>query len=355
MSADARLVWRLRAGFTAASLGAQMLFASAAPGFLQFTNLQSWTRTVPDGSGGAITLYTSPLLSTVPAWNELVPSWNMASNAAVTVEIRAGNGDRLTRFYNLGRWSLDTNRFPRTSTAGQVDVDGEVQTDTLVLKAPAAQVQVRLTFHGTNDPRADFRFLGLSLLDTTAAKAVPVPPTTGAWTRTLDVPVRSQADYPEGVQQWCSPTSLTMVLAYHAERRGQRERVFDVPDVARAVFDPGWPGTGNWAFNVAFAGTQPGLRAYVTRLADLREIEARIARELPVIASVSYAMLKGALRSEPGDGHLVVVAGFESSGDVVVNDPGVRRERVRRTILRGDFERAWAHSRNTVYILEPTN
>ena len=170
---------------------------------------------------------------------------------------------------------------------------------------------------------------------------------------TLDVPIRSQADYPEGVSQWCSPTSLTMVLAYYAKRLQRESLAMEVRDVAHAVYDPGWPGTGNWAFNMAFAGAQPGLRAVVLRMPELATLEAWLSREVPVIASVSHAQLNGREIADRNDGHLVVVVGFDRQGDVLVNDPGVRMERVRRTIARADFQRAWGYSRNTTYVVCP--
>src|SRR5580704_1387999 len=49
------------------------------------------------------------------------------------------------------------------------------------------------------------------------------------------------------------PPALAMVLAFHGYE-------LDIPTVAAGVFDSGYGGAGNWAFNVAFAG-RLGLRA----------------------------------------------------------------------------------------------
>lgn len=326
-----------------------------ASAVLYFDSLATFTRPAPgpDAENSRV----SPWIASPIPWTELIASWNVRSNVALHVEARARLGDHVTRFYDLGSWAVVTNhvatRVNRSSVRDQSDTDAEVQTDTLVLKAPATRFQIRLTFlQGLPGPD-DFRYLGVSLAGppTRGSEAPPTKPSTHA--APLDVPVRSQAEYPEGISQWCSPTSLTMVLAHHARTLHRPELEFAVPDVARAVFDPGWPGTGNWSFNVAFAGAQPGIRAYVARLENLAAIEPWIARKVPIIASVSYAMLKGRPQPERGDGHLVVVTGFDDAGDVVINDPGVRRERVRRTFARVDFERAWAHSRNTVYLIHP--
>ena len=144
-----------------------------------------------------------------------------------------------------------------------------------------------------------------------------------------------------------------MLLAFWARELGRPELDADVREVAAGVHDPGWPGTGNWPFNMAFAGARPGLRACVARFDGLSGLEAWTRRGLPVAISVSYAMLKGAPLAEPGDGHLVVVCGFTPDGDVVVDDPGVRRERVRRVFPRSDVARAWATSHRTVYLTWP--
>jgi hypothetical protein len=271
---------------------------------------------------------------------------------ALTVEARAFRPEGPTRFYTLGRWSADPTLGPRASVPGQKDEDGEVQTDTLVLKRLAFDFQLRLTLRGDAGRGEGVEFLAVSLLDP-SINAPPLPPNRKAWGRTLRVPVKSQADFPEGVQNWCSPTSTAMILGYWAKQLKTPSLDWYVPEVARMVHDPEWPGTGNWPFNTAFAGMQPGLQACVARFTDVSEIEDWIARGFPVAASVSYAQLLGRPKPAPGDGHLVVVVGFTKSGDVVLNDPGVRRERVRRVIPRNNFIAAWARSHRTIYLVWP--
>ena len=236
------------------------------------------------------------------------------------------------------------------------DAFGRVATDTLILVHPAAGIQARLTL-GPKTTTNDFRQFAVSVVATAGAMIEPEPePFRSAWGRGLAVPVRSQADFPEGVQSWCSPTSVTMVLGWWANRWGipsQPMPVPTVPEIARAVFDPGWPGTGNWAFNVAVLGQTPGLRSAVVRMAGLADLERWLASGRPVVTSVSYALLKGGPKPEAGDGHLVVVRGFTAMGEVLINDPGVRASRVPQTISRMAFRAAWAHSRNTAYVVWP--
>jgi uncharacterized protein YvpB len=321
--------------------GAQLLTLATA----------NFTAAEPGENSGAQVL-VSPRMSAAISWSELVVSWNVDPNVVLTVEVRALRPEGATHYYALGRWAADPTLGPRASIPGQKDEEGEVRTDTLVLTRPAVDFQLRLTLRGDAGGGKGVELLTVSVLDPSISPA-PLPANQKAWGRTLQVPVRSQADYPEGVQNWCSPTSMAMILGYWAKRWRRPALDWDVPQVARLVHDPEWPGTGNWPFNTAFAGMQPGLRACVARFTDVSEIEDWIARGFPVAASVSYAQLLGKPKTALGDGHLVVVVGFTKSGEVVVNDPGVRRERVRRVIPRDHFIAAWARSHRTVYLVWP--
>ena len=316
-----------------------------ATALIAFARFDGFSRTV----AGQETVLVSPELDAGFAWDQLIVSWNVATNVALAIEARGFLEGRPTRWYGLGRWSSDPSEAPRTSPDNQRDADGSVATDTLVLMSPARGAQVRLTVRG---PGAGLKFLALSFTGTHAV-AVPDVPDRAAWGRTNDVPIRSQTEYPEGVQSWCSPASTSMLLAFWARELGRPDLDIDVRRVAAGVHDPGWPGTGNWPFNMAFAGARPGLRACVARFDGLSGLEAWTKRGLPVAISVSYAMLKGAPRPEPGDGHLVVVCGFTPDGDAVIADPGVRRDRVRRVFPRSDVARAWATSRRTAYLTWP--
>jgi hypothetical protein len=126
-----------------------------------------------------------------------------------------------------------------------------------------------------------------------------------------------------------------------------------VDHVARAVYDYGYHGAGNWAFNTAFAADLTG-EAFVTRLANLREAERFIAVGIPLVASISFS--RGQLTGAPISataGHLVVITGFTSNGNVVVNDPAAPTDAsVRRVYDRAQFERVWlGRSSGTVYVV----
>jgi hypothetical protein len=154
--------------------------------------------------------------------------------------------------------------------------------------------------------------------------------------------------YPDGGRVWCSPTSLAMVMAFWGKR-------VSIPDeVVPGVYDSQYDGHGNWPFNTAYAGAH-GFVAYVHRLPGFGALERWIAAGVPIIASVAYA--RSWLENAPIDqtaGHLLVVRGFTSQGDVVVNDPAAPHdEEVPRVYRREQFRRAWLDRGGVVYIIHP--
>lgn len=307
-------------------------------GFTEFTTFQRELRQ------GALVL-VSPQIHSEIAWEELVASWNSsgATNSALKVEVRVIYPSHESAWYCLGNWGTTA----RESVRGQSDNDGRVDTDVLKLKVPAKSMQVRIAMPGITNHSA-IRFLGLSLCDT-QRNHLPLEPNRTVWGKNLDVPELSQTAYPEGITEWCSPTSTAMLLDFWAAKLNRTDLHHDVPAAARAVNDPNWPGTGNWSFNMAFAGAHTGIRAYVARLTDVSELEDWIETGVPVAASVAYGYLKGEL--ERANGHLVVCIGFDREGNIIVNDPG--RRNVRQIYTRENFTKAWAESNKTVYLVHP--
>ncbi len=290
----------------------------------------------------------SPVIEPPIAWNELVASWNTAPmTGAVKIEARGIYPDHQTKFYTLGVWSSSAQRH---SERGQRDADGNVRTDTLSMNRPGAALQLRLTWSGA---KPGLKFIGLCFLDN-RAQPEPLPTNHAAWGKIIATPERSQHGYPDE-EGWCSPTSLSMVLARWSEVLGRPELNLDVPQVANSILDSNF-GTGNWPFNTAFAGGFDGMRAYVTRFSDISELEDWIAAGIPVIISAPWNLLQPG-RDDTGSGHLTVCIGFTETGDVVINDPATpnlqKGQHVRHIYTRENVINAWHHSRNTVYLVYP--
>jgi hypothetical protein len=313
-------------------------------GLTEFGEFQSGT----NREATAVVLL-SPVFEVPIAWTELIASWNadLRPGQWLSVAAAAGQDPLTNRFYSFGTWSLGTKRPARTSVRGQKDRLAQMQTDTLLLRAPARQARLRLTLGGGATVN-QFKFVGLSFHGEHAGTD-PLPPNRAAWGRLLPVPERSQMAYKQS-KKICSPTTVSMLLSYWAGELSRPELGVDVPVVCDGVHDPGWRGFGNWAFNMAYVGSFPGLRGYVTRVSDLAEVEDWIVAGIPVGLSVCYNKLRG--KSDKPNGHLVVCVGFTENGDVIVNDGGTR-ENVRKTFPREALLRAWAHSKNAVYLVYP--
>ena len=321
--------------------------------FVGFTNFSQWTQSA---SGQGLE-YFSPEIQPPGAWNELVVSWNAVAPPGTCLEIKAAGiyPDKKTKSYSLGRWSEDPSRFPRESVRDQLDENGEVQTDTLVLKTPAEKTRLIVSVGGESNTGPKLKFFGVSFYNT-ALQPKPKSPNHSVWGKTIDVPQRSQVSH-QGGANWCSPTSVSMVLAYWANALHRRELDVAVPDVAKAIYDPNWPGTGNWPFNTAFAGRFEGMRAYVSRFDDLAELEEWIKAGIPVAISAPLDLLNGRPH-KPGSGHLVVCVGFTEQGDVVINDPFAhleKEETVRKIYPRENVATAWVASNRTVYLIYPVS
>ncbi len=293
-----------------------------------------------------------PVASPILNWNQAIVSWNVKSpqGGRLRLEARLDFADHQSKWFVLADWSADASKAPRQSLNDQEDEDGDVETDTLLVKGRITpNLLLRVTqesFSGETAP--DLSLLTVCFAD---SSRLPAPQRLDAKVKAqqLNVPLKFQGDYPNG-SVLCSPTSLCMLINYWGKKTGLG--ALDVPEVAAAVYDPVWKGTGNWPFNTAFAGSQPGLRSYVTRLNSFAELTRLVGHGIPVATSVAYGLLKGKEKRDNDDGHLVVVTGFTDGGDLRINDPG-KNTGGPQIYLRRAFEKAWAVSGNTVYIVHP--
>lgn len=285
----------------------------------------------------------SPVL-TLPAFNEVTPSWNVRtwSKGKAKVELRVQQGDRWSRWYSFGLWSKSGQRY---SVKDQKDNAGEVLTDTLRLKNKATQLQYRLTLYGSG---VKLKLVALNTTDRSKYFArLGQPSNRRVWGQVIHVPTRSQMLYNKG-DELCSPTSVSMLLAKYGLNVA-------VPVAAAGMFDHVYQGTGNWPFNTAYAG-EHGFRAFVTRLDSLATAEKFISAGIPLAISISWK--KGELSHKlfpVSSGHLMVLVGFDRDGNPVVNDPAAKNNRlVRQVYTRAAFEKLWLrHSGGLSYVIMP--
>jgi hypothetical protein len=309
--------------------------------------------------------WISPWRSPGFAFDQLVPSWKAVTPRDSWVQIqvrgRSESDGRVSKWYTMANWSAGDATFHRTSLGRQTDARAEVDVDTLKTRYSVGFTawQMRVTLLRRAGTRAVPKVDAVGAVVSHLPVVTKVPTSRPGVARgiSLELPRYSQmiheGDYPEydgGGEAWCSPTSVSMVLGRLGRLPSPRERSWVpsghpnpwVDHAARSHFDYGYDGAGNWSFSAAYAATHADA-AFVTRLRNLREAERFIKAGIPLVASVRFR--RGELTGAPisaTSGHLLVIAGFTDSGDVVVNDPAAPRNRgVRRVYDRGQFENAW--------------
>lgn len=300
--------------------------------------------TTPTGA----TWFESKPIETQNQWTEANPSWNVnpVEGNLFKIELRVQLvSGKWSTWYKLGDWTTGPNNPQRTSLKDQKDSFGSVDTDTLTLTEPAQAYQVR---YESKVPDAVKRVFVCTSDPSQAIIEVPSDPS--VWGTILPVPKRFQNDYPNG-GVICSATSTSMILKYWAKVKDRSDIDVHVANAATQIYDEAWKGTGNWPFNMAFAGSFPGMVAYVARFSSVADLEKWIQAGIPVATSVSYNLLRGRERGSD-DGHLVVLVGFDKSGNPIFNDPAVKPE-LQTTYPRADFEKGWSDSGRTVYLVFP--
>jgi Peptidase_C39 like family len=312
-------------------------------------------------------------------FTRLVASWNVDTPGASRVRVEAQattTAGETSDWYALGVWAADDHALKKTSVNGQADALGRVDTDTLHAAGgdPFASysLRVRLERATGDDPSPNFRMLGAEVSDFvySPSSTVTSTPLTSDSVE-LSVPGLSQEvhahQYPQwggGGEAWCSPTSTEMVIEYWgrgpaADDLAWVDPAYADPSVdfaARSTYDAAYRGTGNWSFNTAYAA-RFGLDAFVTQLRSLAEAERFVRAGIPLVASIAAhpGELEGFLFSGGTSGHLVVIVGFDASGNPIVNDPAAwTGASVRRVYDRAQFERVWLRgSAGTAYVIHP--
>lgn len=299
---------------------------------------------------------TSRIIETEFPFNDLLPSWNVdvPPGAAFAVEIRVGRreGDFWTPFYFLGAWGR------REGLKGKHlrDENGFINIDYFQSSKKYDRIQYRFLLEAGEGGRWPApRRVGLAysntLNDAELARKFRKPVDPGPkekWTRRLPVPFRSQKWEDASIRGLiCSPTSVSMVLEYRGIKRPTVE-------VCKTIYDPAYRLYGNWWRAVQGAYTY-GVPGHIERFGDWNAVKRYIAAGQPIIASIRIQ--KGEMSHDPNrrsNGHLMIIAGFDENGDVLVNDPaGQTTEIGVTTYKRADMDKVWLARGGVGYILLP--
>ncbi|MBV8596240.1 MAG: C39 family peptidase [Candidatus Eremiobacteraeota bacterium] len=309
--------------------------------------------------------FTSDVHAAAQPFTSAVASWNVRTPAGswIQTRLRVRIAQRFTQWYDMGYWSRTADGHHRHSVKPQDDADGSVDTDTLNLRSPADAWQVQVLVHAGDG--GELPVLSLVAITTNESKIEtqalsPESRASPAWGRELAVPERTQRvdESPDalagGGDSWCSPTSVSMVMAYWAATLHHPQWDVAVPKAARDTYDPVYDGCGNWPFNVAFA-SEHGLAGWVERLPTLAAMDRYLLAGIPLVASIRVK--PGELAGSPypkTDGHLLVVRGFTSTGDVITNDPYALPGHIRIIYQREQFDHVWmGGSGGIVYVIAP--
>jgi hypothetical protein len=279
-------------------------------------------------------------------FTELLPSWNVAAPAEtglrMEVRVRRAGTQKWTPWLDIGAWGKTPAERERVTACRE----GVVDVDYLALDVPADAYQVRVSLFGfTMDSAVTpvVRRVAVCYSGVTGEKHVEGP--VEGWVRDLAVPFRTQKDAPKSLSgEICSPTSVTMVMAYCGVDRPVVENALAIWDNEHGMF-------GNWGRAVARA-SELGLDGWLTRFRSWDQVKQQIAAGQPVIASIRFK--KGAFPSAvlpSTSGHLIVIRGFTASGDVIVNDPA-SREKGNGVVYRAEeLGRAWFDHGGVGYVI----
>jgi len=268
-----------------------------------------------------------------------VPTWNADGDASFALDARARIGGQWTPWIPLAIWGPRERRSLNGSAPGIA-----METDVVTLDAPGQALQLRVR----NGDAGLVRALSLA-----TAPERSYAPSAQPDEHSVDLIVPERSQYAvEGERGWCSPTALSMLMAYYARRFDRGDWQLDVPAVAARVYDERYRGTGNWAFNMAFASSL-GLVAFVAYLDGFEHARRFLRRAMPL--AISYSWKAGQLEGAPletSDGHLAVLRGMTSQGDPVVNDPA--QPEIRTSYPRTQLERCWIEgSGGLAYVVVP--
>ena len=300
--------------------------------------------------------FESGVIHTPFPLNEVVPSWNVEvpPDTGFLVQLRMGlsGEDRWTPYYYLGVWGACTPPAEKITS----DEFGRIDIDYFMSRRLFDRIQYRVRLFGRPGrpgPRLR-RFavvctnsLGDKGLYSRTRRTIELPPKT-RWQRRLPVPYRSQTVEDDSIRHSiCSPTSVAMVMAYRGVERPTRHMCDMIWDAEYGLY-------GNWARAVQGAFVE-GVPGYVMRFGTWDEVKAAIARDQPVIASIRVP--HGALTGAPykaSAGHLLVIAGFDEDGNVLVNDPAAKTKEAGLAAYKADeMQKVWLDAGGVGYILLP--
>ena len=298
-------------------------------------------------------------------FTSLILTWNSKTPENTYVEVlarayiveRDGMAGSWSEYLSWGIWGTSIKSSSKDSECEIAKIDTDVFVVKDKVNSVGKKIQIKVNLYSADlKSTPTLSQLTATFIDNNKSKEVLADNAEKIYyEKILETPCFSQYEREESIaSRICSPTSLTMVL----NRMGEN---LIVEDVAWNCYDYKYDGFGNWAFNVAFAGSL-GYEAYI-EYGSFESLQREISKGYPVVVSVKYTndinnKEYPYIENSPltTSGHLIVVCGIEvnNSGEVyiVVNDPaGKNNESVRRKYKLNEFLIAWSKSNNAMYVI----
>ena len=155
---------------------------------------------------------------------------------------------------------------------------------------------------------------------------------------------------------FCSPTSLSMIINYFYKKNSYVDLKSYVVDFAKKVHDDSYLDIyGNWLLNVAqaFDSSAGNVFFKVERLKNFSELYSCLKKRIPVAVSVRGYLRGGAKAYDRG--HFIVIVGWDNKRKAVLCiDPAfLGKKRTLRAYGIKDFLQVWGTSRNLSYVAIP--
>ncbi|MCX5690663.1 MAG: C39 family peptidase [Planctomycetota bacterium] len=322
--------------------------AGPAPGMLAAYTLGPGSIEVP-------AVYESPIIASTLGVEQLAVSWNAdvppRTGMWVEVRVRADPDAMWSDWLLLGGAGSIACPSPRTQTPAGLKVDVDILTN----KTWFRDAQLRISAAGEGKVQLHRIDIVRSLAFSRIASGLRKERLSNApnWTKLglpssvqLDIPFLTQkTSRPELSGRLCSPTSVAMVVSW-------AQSPVSVETVANAAYDAPHDIYGNWPRNVQAAWEQ-GVPGKLVRIGTLKDAWRLLAAGVPIVASIKSkpSELAGAPYSET-DGHLIVLRGYDSDGNFLVNDPaGSDAAKGQLVYARRDIATVWlTNGRGTAYL-----
>lgn len=278
----------------------------------------SWKLGTVNGAWIAF-LETDWIKTKTPA-KEFLPSWNFSlipetSGYRFLLQVKDETGNESPWFY------LGTGGNFYDKNYGNLIIKsegwGRVNQDYLVTEKDVTEFKIRVELSGTasENPQISidniYLFYSGSQEYTYENTLPPLPLSTK-----INVPYRSQLDVEEENLKHivCCPTCVSMVMEFHGINKPTIDVCNESLDEEHGIYGI-WPKASQTA-------AQNGLGAFVFRFSTDEQVKYALACGQPIMASIRVK--EGELRNArypKSNGHLILIIGYDSDGNFLVNDP----------------------------------